>query len=103
MRAEIPEAFALAARLPRPAVPAAGPIVGAAYGLGVLWLTSGLLQGVVFTYLSLATPVLPAQPPIRETISFLSTAAGVNARPRKTLGWRSPSTALNELLVATAA
>ena len=30
-------------------------------------------------------------------------AAELNGRPRKTLGWRSPSTALNELLVATAA
>lgn len=30
-------------------------------------------------------------------------AAELNGRPRKTLGWRSPSQALNDLLVATAA
>ena len=30
-------------------------------------------------------------------------AAELNGRPRKTLGWRSPSTALDQLLVATAA
>ena len=77
LRAEIPEVFALAGRIPRPAVPAAGPIIAAAYGLGVQWLTSGLVQGVVFTYLSFATPVLPGQPPIREAIAFLAATAGI--------------------------
>lgn len=77
LRTEIPEVFALARRIPRPAVPAAPPIIAAAYGLGVQWLLGGLVRGIVFASLSFAPWVLPGQPPIREAIALFATAAGV--------------------------
>jgi len=40
---------------------------------------------------------------VHSAADLAAVAAELNDRPRKTLGWRSPSTALNELLVATAA
>jgi len=40
---------------------------------------------------------------VHSAAHLAAVAAELNGRPRKTLGWRSPSTALNELLVATAA
>ena len=40
---------------------------------------------------------------VHSAAHLATVAAELNGRPRKTLGWRSPSTALNELLVATAA
>ena len=40
---------------------------------------------------------------VHTAADLAAVAAELNARPRKTLGWRSPIQALNELLVATAA
>ena len=40
---------------------------------------------------------------VHTSARLAAVAAELNDRPRKTLGWRSPSEALNELLVATAA
>lgn len=77
LRAEIPEVFALAGRLPRPTVPAARPIIAAAHGLGVQWLAGGLLQGAVFVALSLAPPMILRGPPIYQVVALLATAAGI--------------------------
>jgi transposase, IS30 family len=40
---------------------------------------------------------------VHTAADLAAVAAELNARPRKTLGWRSPSDALNDLFVATAA
>ncbi len=82
LRTEFPELFALAARVPRPIVPPAGPLVAALYGLGARWLVGGLLEGVVNVSLTLATPTFETRPPIRETAALLAVAAAVSIARR---------------------